>query len=663
MLLEVMDREIRRRHHSLKQSSDVVDDKKTPIRKISTQSSPKTELNGSDELINNIPFSETVESNGTCEFDSLVGSTCSSEDCHEYSAEISDDFEIKISKIQDALRSPVDRETLRTFARSEGGLLNDEMRRKVWPELLEIVGKKSTFTATDEDIKNHKEFNQVVLDVNRALKRFPPGVNRLAHLTSNPSQHQKFFISGISNSERVILQDQLTKLILTVIVKHPFLCYYQGYHDVAVTLLLVVGNEKGPPSEHGENGSVKQILKSDPTSLAVKVGNGAGDPSENEVTSVEETSPKSDTWCKEESEPQVEEETIKGKITCFDAKGDEIPLENDSPANDVGTEGKKEREECMEVEVNSVSTDSFFSSGNEDEKKLESDTDERKIDTGNVSGGFSDSETEFADKPARKHVISMWCSEVALNMLEHLSLHHFRGCMEPTMDATSRLLHHVFPIVARVDHLLCAFLDRSGVGTVYCLPWILTWYGHSLSNHDVVVRLYDYFLASPVEAPLYLAASIILYRRKEILETECDMAAVHGLLSQIPDDLPFELLLTRASALYKAHPPESLQKDVEERCNRELYAREERSSKFGNRRMSQPDFNSAVIQWPLLAILPPQYVNRFVPWLWMPRGRMQWLGAWAQMIPLRHINRRFLLAALPLAMYGIYSHLASNTGN
>lgn len=73
-----------------------------------------------------------------------------------------------------------------------------------------------------EELSGHPEYNQVVLDVNRSLKRFPP---------------------GIPLEQRLALQDQLTVLILRVITKYPDLSYYQGYHDVAITFLLVVGEE------------------------------------------------------------------------------------------------------------------------------------------------------------------------------------------------------------------------------------------------------------------------------------------------------------------------------------------------------------------------------------------------------------------------------------
>ena len=50
-------------------------------------------------------------------------------------------------------------------------------------------------------------FCLVVLDVNRSLKRFPP---------------------GIGEKERPALQEQLTRLIIRVIIAHPHLHYYQG---------------------------------------------------------------------------------------------------------------------------------------------------------------------------------------------------------------------------------------------------------------------------------------------------------------------------------------------------------------------------------------------------------------------------------------------------
>jgi hypothetical protein len=108
--------------------------------------------------------------------------------------------------------------------RGESLVLTDDLRRRIWPLLLEIDPNSLDETPLLAELTKHSEYDQVVLDVNRSLKRFPP---------------------GIPYKQRLALQDQLTVLILQVIIKYPHLRYYQGYHDVAITFLLVVGEQLG----------------------------------------------------------------------------------------------------------------------------------------------------------------------------------------------------------------------------------------------------------------------------------------------------------------------------------------------------------------------------------------------------------------------------------
>lgn len=82
----------------------------------------------------------------------------------------------------------------------------DDLRRRVWPLLVGIDPKSVEPAPTLSELKSHPEYNQVILDVNRSLKRFPP---------------------GIPYDQRIALQDQLTVLILRVIIKYPHLKYYQ----------------------------------------------------------------------------------------------------------------------------------------------------------------------------------------------------------------------------------------------------------------------------------------------------------------------------------------------------------------------------------------------------------------------------------------------------
>ncbi|VDK88683.1 unnamed protein product [Litomosoides sigmodontis] len=148
---------------------------------------------------------------------------------------------------------------LRQFALSAGGLVLDEIRALVWPVLASSLVQDSfgdeettsTFSDSDfesahsdfiyeennykssstsilssptlQDLQSHREWNQVQMDVGRTLSRFPP---------------------NISDEERCTLQEDLTPLIVKILWSCPRFHYYQGFHDVCLTLLLVLGNEK-----------------------------------------------------------------------------------------------------------------------------------------------------------------------------------------------------------------------------------------------------------------------------------------------------------------------------------------------------------------------------------------------------------------------------------
>uniref|UniRef100_A0ACB8F6T1 Uncharacterized protein n=1 Tax=Sphaerodactylus townsendi TaxID=933632 RepID=A0ACB8F6T1_9SAUR len=127
----------------------------------------------------------------------------------------------KEAEISQALNSnPVDVAALRRMAISEGGLLMDEIRCKVWPKLLNVNTEDLPPPPGKELRENNKDYQQVLLDVRRSLRRFPP---------------------GMPDEQREGLQEELIDSILQVLQSNPQLHYYQGYHDIVVTFLLVVG--------------------------------------------------------------------------------------------------------------------------------------------------------------------------------------------------------------------------------------------------------------------------------------------------------------------------------------------------------------------------------------------------------------------------------------
>lgn len=93
----------------------------------------------------------------------------------------------------------------------------DDIRKQVWPLLLEL--NLDDLEPYSENVEySHVEFSQVVLDVNRSIKRFPP---------------------AIPSDQRVAMQDQLIRLILKIITKHPQLQYYQVQTNIFVLFLKV----------------------------------------------------------------------------------------------------------------------------------------------------------------------------------------------------------------------------------------------------------------------------------------------------------------------------------------------------------------------------------------------------------------------------------------
>lgn len=143
------------------------------------------------------------------------------EDCHSWQWE-----DEKERSIKSSLENKSGSTSFRELCFSRGGLLKDEFRRKTWPLIVAASTspeKDKNFRKCEEEIiQNHEYYNQVVMDVKRILKRFPPGIDEVIQAD---------------------LQIKVTHLIIKVLMKNSEMHYYQGFHDVAITLLLVLGEE------------------------------------------------------------------------------------------------------------------------------------------------------------------------------------------------------------------------------------------------------------------------------------------------------------------------------------------------------------------------------------------------------------------------------------
>ncbi|CAF0923151.1 unnamed protein product [Rotaria sordida] len=115
------------------------------------------------------------------------------------------------------------------------GLINILYRKQIWPLVIrppsyctieydnnnKLYFCPINYYAADKNqIESHRYYGQVRMDVERTLKRFPP---------------------NYSDSARIELQEELIITVIKMLIKHDYLNYYQGYHDICLTFLIVLG--------------------------------------------------------------------------------------------------------------------------------------------------------------------------------------------------------------------------------------------------------------------------------------------------------------------------------------------------------------------------------------------------------------------------------------
>jgi hypothetical protein len=112
---------------------------------------------------------------------------------------------------------PNDLHLLRAFAKTQDGFLNDSFRQRIYPLLLNIKNNTDISTPLLPET-----LHQIQVDVERA-----------------------HFFNMYSNASVLDIQRQkLTRIIHHVLEKNPQLFYYQGFHELCATLLMILGEEK-----------------------------------------------------------------------------------------------------------------------------------------------------------------------------------------------------------------------------------------------------------------------------------------------------------------------------------------------------------------------------------------------------------------------------------
>ncbi|KAG2186427.1 hypothetical protein INT43_002865 [Umbelopsis isabellina] len=111
----------------------------------------------------------------------------------------------RIWRINEAIRHD-DIGALRNIGRGGGGFVNNSLRRRVWPVLLQYDTVKLGTSTIDNDKEEHSDEKQVLLDVDRSLNAYPEGLDEA------------------SKKEK---QTELNEVIVEVLRRNKALHYYQ----------------------------------------------------------------------------------------------------------------------------------------------------------------------------------------------------------------------------------------------------------------------------------------------------------------------------------------------------------------------------------------------------------------------------------------------------
>lgn len=144
----------------------------------------------------------------------------------------------------------------------------------------------------------------------------------------------------------------------------------------------------------------------------------------------------------------------------------------------------------------------------------------------------------------------------ATRAMSVLCEHHVSSHIRTNLDETSDQMKLIIPLVSQRCPELAEFILMSDAGTMFSLSWIITWFAYVLNDEAAIARLYDVFITSPPLMPVYMSAAVVLYRRREVMEVECELSAVHKVLHTLPQDLPWELLIREADVLLAEYPPD-----------------------------------------------------------------------------------------------------------
>mmetsp|Transcript_26613 Transcript_26613/g.48770 ORF Transcript_26613/g.48770 Transcript_26613/m.48770 type:complete len:402 (-) Transcript_26613:61-1266(-) len=133
--------------------------------------------------------------------------------------------------------------------------------------------------------------------------------------------------------------------------------------------------------------------------------------------------------------------------------------------------------------------------------------------------------------------LEMGTAEQALHMLEKVALFYLSDQLcWPFDSGVEPMLSVFFRLLQALDTELHTALAEAGITQYhFALPWLLTWFAHSLNKlHEQVARLYDCLLASHPLILFYFSVAMLTTHREEILNAPRDQMEMQMVLQTLP---------------------------------------------------------------------------------------------------------------------------------
>lgn len=238
-------------------------------------------------------------------------------------------------------------------------------------------------------------------------------------------------------------------------------------------------------------------------------------------------------------------------------------------------------------------------------------------------------------------------------VVERVSRSHLRPMLAKDLTEVVALLNKMFPIVALEDGAVFAFLQESAVEPYFALPWVLTWFSHSIANFETVCRLFDLFLASDPSMPLFVAVAIVLWTKPHLMRVQCEYSAVHSFFSKLFSDISLRLNLEEADEQAPVGLPKLIDDDLETIIANAVRLHLKWHGRFIGRSAHEPFApNNVLQQYPVVVLreLPPSARKPIVAFRYRFEGLEGKRGA-------QQAKRRYILMAVGVAVCSLVAVL------